>query len=369
MTTWLLLLLVTLPIPWIAKVFWPREIKIPEIGLIVLVSTLLISLVYFAGKAGMTMDREIWNSQVTSKERNHGQYQRSYDCNCRQVCSGSGKNQSCSSQCDTCYEDRYTVRWIAKSNIRDYSIASEDWGSRRVYQLPDPPRYTVIKPGDPVSDSRHFTNYVKAVPESLFHANAMLKQKYVALLPEYPGQIFDHYKINRVIAAGVKVPDLASWNEELSKTLRVLGPQKQANAIIIFVNTLNSDFQQALEGHWTGGKKNDIIIIIGATNYPKIDWVGVSSWSKAEIFKVQLRDDIMALGEVKQAEILKLLETHALKSFVRRQMKEFEYLEKEIEPPDWVVILAALLGLISSIGLCVYFYRNDPFESYNGFRR
>lgn len=145
--------------------------------------------------------------------------------------------------------------------------------------------------------------------------------------------------------------------------MRELGPHKQANAIIVFVNTPDSSYQQALESAWIGGKKNDIIVIVGVTAWPKIDWVAVSSWSKAEIFKVQLRDDIRALGEVKRDEMLKLLEDHTWKSFKRREMKEFEYLANEIEPPLWVTILAAILGIAISVGASYYFYRNDPFDA------
>lgn len=370
MTTYLVLLLITLPLPWIAKLIWPHEITFKEVAVTVLASVFFLTAIYFAGSAGMTYDREILNGKITAKERTHGHYLQSYSCNCRQSCSGSGNARTCSTTCDTCYEDRYTVTWTAFSTIGDFRIEHFDSGSKRVYQSPDPKRYSIIEKGDPCSVSSSFTNYVKAVPESLFHANPLLVKKFQNLIPAYPGNVYDFYHVDRVLAVNVPVPELNVWNRELSKSLRELGPSKQANAIIVFVNTADSSYQQALESAWIGGKKNDIIVIVGVTSWPKIDWVAVSSWSKAEIFKVQLRDDIMALGEVKRDEMLKLLEDHTWKSFKRRQMKEFEYLASEIEPPMWVIILALLVSIGISVGASFYFYRNDPFgDNYQPWRR
>jgi hypothetical protein len=368
-TTYLVLLLITLPIPWIAKLIWPHEIKFKEVAVTVLASTFVLTSIYFLGRAGMTWDHEIWNGKITSKERKHGHYLQSYSCNCRSVCTGSGQNQTCSTTCDTCYEDRYTVTWTAFSTIGDFRIEHFDSGSKRVYQSPDPKRYSIIEKGDPCSTSNSFINYVKAVPESLFHANPLMVKQFQNFIPVYPGDVYDFYHVDRVLAVNVPVPELDVWNRELSKSLRELGPSKQANAIIVFVNTNDPNYQYALESAWIGGKKNDIILIMGVTSWPKIDWVAVSSWSKAEIFKVQLRDDIMALGEVKRDEILKLLEDHTWKSFKRRQMKEFEYLANEIEPPMWVIILALLFGIGISVGASFYFYHNDPFEDNQSRRR
>lgn len=363
METWYALLLFTLPIPWIAKLIWPHKIKWPELAATAAINFILVSGLYFAGTAGMTSDREIWNGEITSKTRSHGHYLRPYPCNCRTVCSGSGQNQTCSTHCDTCYEDRYTVNWSAQSTIGEFTLEHLDRGSKSVYKTPDPARYTSTQVGDPCSREHAFTNYIKAVPESLFHANPTLMQQFAGMVPEYPGKIYDFYNIDRVLSVGVPVPQMATWNRELAKTLRKLGPAKQANAIIVFVKTNDPGYIHALERAWLGGKKNDIIVVIGSTSYPKIDWVNVSSWSKAELFKVQLRDDILALGEIKRTEILQLVDKHTTAGYIRRNMSDFEYLKDEIEPPMWLTILAALVGILFSLGASFFFYREDPFNS------
>lgn len=372
MTTYYALLLLTLPIPWIAKLIWPHQIKWPELAATLAVNFLVITLLFFVGTAGQTADREIWNGEIVSKDRKHGHYLRPYSCNCRQTCSGSGKDRTCYETCDTCYEDRYTVSWTARSNIGDFTIEHLDRGSSGVYKTADPARYTEIKAGDACSRSMPFTNYIKAVPESLFHANPVILAKFADMVPEYPGKIYDHYKINRVLAVGVNLPDAAAWNHDLSSTLRKLGPQRQANVVVVFVNTNDANYTHALESKWVGGKKNDTILVVGTTQYPKIDWVNVISWSKNELFKVQLRDDVLALENVDRAGIMQAINKNVSTTFQRRDMKEFEYLKDEIEPPMWAVVTIGILGMLLSLGASFYFYRHDPWHdgpTYRGGRR
>lgn len=354
------MLLVTLPIPWVAKLIWPHRIKWVEVGITLVASTAVILIMWFSGTAGMIHDREIWNGEITNKTRTHGHYLRPYSCRCRNVCSGSGSSRTCSQHCDTCYENRYTVSWVAHSNIENFTIQHLDSSWRSVYNTPDPGRYTQIKIGDPCSISKSFVNYVKAVPESLFHANPLLVQKYKNMIPAYPGKIYDYYKVNRVLAVGFNLPEADTWQLALANTLRKLGPQKQLNAIVVFVKGADPDYQQQLEASWIGGKKNDVIIIVGVNTWPNIDWVAVSSWSKSELFKVQLRDDIKALNTIDQMKMMSLLETHAFKGFQRRNMEEFAYLKDEIDPPDWVIILAVILSILVSLGASYYFYKHDP---------
>lgn len=370
MTTYYALLLFTLPIPWIAKLIWPHQIKWPELAATLAISFVVVTLLFFTGTAGQTADREIWSGEIVSKDRKHGHYLRSYSCRCRETCSGSGSSRSCYQTCDTCYEDRYTVTWTARSNIGDFTIEHLDRGSRSVYKTVDPARYTEIQTGDACSRSVPFTNYVKAVPESLFHANPVVLEKFRDMIPEYPGKIYDHYKINRVVSVGVSLPDMAAWNQDLSLVMRKLGPQRQANVVIVFVNTDDAKYAHALESRWIGGKKNDAILVVGTKKYPEIDWVHVMGWSKNQLFNVALRDEVLAMKNIDRAQIMQAVEKHVSTTFQRRHMSEFEYLRDEIEPPFWAVVMIGILGVLLSLGTSYYFYRHDPWSSgYSGPRR
>lgn len=364
MNMYLLIILVPLVLPWVLRFVWPHKITWLEMGISTIAGIILASIVYAAGLYNQTADVEILNGEVISKQRDQGHYLRSYGCNCRSVqsCSGTGTSRSCTTtqKCQTCYEDRYTVTWSCKTNLGTYTIEHLDRTSRSVYNTPDPQRYTIIQPGDPVAREHSYTNYVKAVPDSLFHKYKT--DRFKELIPPYPERVFDFYRINRVFAMGVPILDLAQWNQDLSMTLRKLGPQKQANAVIVFANTNDQSYLHALEGAWVGGNKNDIIVVVGSTAYPKIDWVSISSWTDSELFKVQLRDEIIAHGTIDRMQLLGALEKHTLASYKRKEMKDFEYLKYQIQPPMWVLILSLGLGILMSVATSAYFYYADPFE-------
>ena len=74
----------------------------------------IVSVVWVAGAYSTSYDTEIWNGQVIKKERVHNHYLQSYSCNCHSVSCGDGCSTT---QCDTCYEDRYTVDWSASTTV------------------------------------------------------------------------------------------------------------------------------------------------------------------------------------------------------------------------------------------------------------
>lgn len=321
------------------------------------VSIALICAAFFMAKSAKTSDVEVWNGQITNKERVHDHYLRSYQCRCRTVTSGSGNNKTTSTQCDTCYEDRYTVTWTANSTIGDFRIEHFDRGSKSVYSEPDPLFFTRIQQGDPCSRLNSYTNYIKAVPESLFRPSSeAVREKFADQVPSYPASIFDYYKINRVLAVGVKIPDLAEWNREVSMALRTIGTTKQANFVIVVVNTADPDYFYALQDAWVGAKKNDIVVVIGAPDFPsKASWVGVMAMTDKELFKVQLRDDLMDLPSLTAKAVVDTMVSNTNKTYQRKSMKDFQYLDAEIDPPTWVIALVIALVISIYLGIAYYF--------------
>lgn len=355
-TTLLLILPMLFFLPWMFRAKWKHKITWLEMSATFIISAGLTTIVYIAGIYGETADIEIINGEIQSKNRIHDTYMESYSCKCRTKRTG----KTTTTTCQTCYRKHYTVEWVFGTNIGKIQVDKLDRTNSGVYSSPDPIKYQQGNVGDPVAKTHLYINYVKAVPDSLFHhINA---NKHKRLIPTYPETIYDLYKINRVLSVGVPVPDLVEWNQELSVLLKTLGPQKQANVVVVIANTSDQSYLYSLEGSWIGGNKNDIIIVIGSTSYPKIDWVGVSSWTDSQIFKVKLRDSIMALQNIERQQILSLIQQHTLESYIRKEMADFKYLEDQIEPPLWVIILAVILGLVSVGGLSYYFYHNDPFK-------
>jgi hypothetical protein len=323
-------------------------------------SCLFLAMTFYLGKSAKTADTEVWNGQVTSKSRVHGTYIESYSCNCHQSCSGSGKNRSCSEHCDTCYRDHWTVNWSCESTLGHFHIDGADWTSPGVYNLPDPPRYTIIKQGDPVSETHNYTNYIKAVPDTLFRpAAASLKERFAKSIPQYPDQIYDLYHIDRVIPVGVNIPNLREWNNKLSDALKTLGPRKQANSVIVITNTNDPNYFYALQDAWLNGKKNDIVVVIGAPDFPhKPEWVRIMALTQHDIFQVKLRDDIMALDELTPDSVIGAIAGETESTFQRKRMRDFAYLDAEIDPPDWVMITALVFIILVYIGAWFMVWRN-----------
>lgn len=304
----------------------------------------VVGITFVLAYGDAVLDTEIWNGAITGKERQQGTYEQPYDCNCRTVTSGSGKDQTTSRQCDTCYETHYTVHWDADSTLGSYRIAALDSTSRSVYLAPDPQRWSIIQAGDPASKTHPYVNYVQAVPNSLFAtiSTANMAQYNKWMLP-YPS-VYDFYRCDHFMSAGVYVPDHALWSQDTANMLRQLGPAKQVNAIVVLMNTNDPQAADALRQHWNGLKKNDVALIIGSSDSQKIDWVRVISWTKNEAFKLELRQDIEAIGTLDRTKIIPALQAQITKNFERRHMKEFEYLKGEIDPPAW--LLETLFGIL-----------------------
>lgn len=347
-------------VPWILRLKWPHKISWIEMSVSIIASIVITSIVYFTGMYTQMDDVEILNGQVLSKNREHGTWLESYSCRCHTSCSGSGKSRSCSSHCSTCYRKHYTVSWDCDTSVGSFNIDHEDSTSSLVYALPDPNRYTTIQKGDPVAKTHHYDNYIKAVPDSLFH-QVDLKQ-FEQKIPPYPDNIYDIYNINRAVSVGVPVPDINDWNRDISMMLRTLGPSKQVNVAVVFTDVADQSYLYALEGKWLGGKKNDVIVVFGTSQYPKIDWIGVLSWTDNQLFKVELRDELYAMGNVDRARTFKIIEDKIQTRFVRKEMADFEYLKSRIEPPTWAIVLAFVLGLLMMGGTSIWFYRENPFD-------
>jgi len=346
----LLILIVPMSWPWISKLIWPHEITVKEILLHLGIVLFVTSGVYYIGMVGQSMDVEIWNGEVTGKEKVWVSCEHSYSCNCTTDKDG---NESC----DTCYDHSNDWDWQVYSNINDTeTIARVD---RRGSN--EPPRWTAVKLGEPFSDEKIFKNYIKGAPDSLFNDKDLVT-RYQSLIPKYPSKIHDYYRINRVIPVGISVPDIGQWNGELSEMLRILGPRKKSNVVIVIAKTDQVEYAKALKEAWLSGKKNDTVVVIGSTQYPTIDFVDVFSWSKKAILDVELRDNILSEKTIDKTKIIGIIEGQIQKNFEKRSMEEFAYLADDVVPPTWLLIVTCLVSMIASAAVSYWTYNENIFD-------
>lgn len=313
------------------------------------VGVLIICAAVYGGKGYKLADTEVWNGEITGKERIHDTYEQPYSCNCSRDSNG---NESC----QTCYETHYTVEWKAYSNLEDFQIDKLDRTSRRVYQSPDPEFYKGIQNGDPVAVTRMYKNYIKAVPETILRPRAEnLKEKFTGSIPEYPMNIYNFYNVDRVLPVGVSIPDLRDWNKLLAQKLKVLGPKHQANIVIVVTKIEDPNYFYALQDAWINGKKNDIVVVIGAPEFPKqAAWVNIMALTTTDLFQVQLRDALMEIPELTATAVINVIDEQVRTNFQRKRMREFEYLDAQIDPPTWLVVTAILLNIVAYAGFWIY---------------
>lgn len=335
-----------------AKQHLDRVYYAPFLLMATLISFLISIMFYWAGYATKTSDYEVWNGEVRGKERVEVSCSHSYSCNCRESCSGSGQNRSCSTICDTCYEHSQDYDWRVNTTINDFNIDRIDRQGKN-----EPPRWTKVRVGDPIAVIHRFTNYVKAVDSSLFNFDNNVNTNLDKYVPPYPINVYDYHYLDRVLLVNLsknEVKDLDRWNFRLAIALRKLGTQKQANVIVMIAKLPDPNFEYSVKKLWLGGKKNDIIIILGTPNYPEIEWVRIVSWTEREDFKVSLRDDLLDIKRIEMTAILNSIEEHINKMFVRKRMRDFEYLKSEVQVEDWAYILGLLLGPLGIICATIF---------------
>jgi len=309
----------------------------------VLVAGASVGIIYWMD----TSDTEIWNGRITNKRKVQVPCSHSYQCNCRPSCSGSGKNRTCTTVCDTCYRHLFDFDW------RLYLSTNETINIRRVNEqgTREPPRFTRAKIGEPTSTAHSYTNYIKGSSDSLFKKHGLVEQ-FKGAFPPYPGSIYDYHRLDRAIG----VPK--DWSLALSELNADLGAIKQVNIIFIATTQKDSMFGEALEQKWLGGKKNDVVAIVG-TSGKTIKWAYVIAWTDKELFKVSLRDALMEVGELDKDKVMKAIRTNVSKHYVRKPMADFEYLRASITPSVLQWVIAMLIGLVISGILGFVFWKHD----------
>jgi hypothetical protein len=369
-----LLLLFPLIWPFVAKRIWNAEITWTELGLNIVIIAALSAGTYQLGKWGQTQDTEIWNGAVVKKEMDDGHYVRSYDCNCYESCSGSGDNRSCTTVCQTCYEDHYTRSYDGYTTVGNFTFDYIDTTSRsRRNSFPPPQSYKNCKPGEPASIEHSYTNYVQAVPQSLFNDNSNVAEQYAGQIPAYP-RVFGFYKINRILNVGSKVPSAVQrdLNQQLNEALISLGASKQANIVVIFTNIMDPSYRYAIENAWLGGEKNDVIIFIGTEDGTTIGWTDVMTWALNagnELFHVKMRDALRQTPLTADA-LTATISSTITTEYDRPHMADYEYLKDEIKPAPWVMGLAIFFSIVGSMLLTFLFHRVDvDFFRGNRYRR
>jgi hypothetical protein len=320
---------------------------------------MVVQIVVAGASAGIiyysnTHDVEIWNGRVTDKKREIVSCTHQSCCSWGTCSSGSGKNKTtyrcCKRYCD---DHPFDVDWPVYTSLGER--IEIDRLSRQ--GLEQPPRWTTAIVGEPSSTEHSYENYIKAAPDTLFRRS----QTQIANLPPYPDRVYDYYRSQSFYPIDLTVFNTAVWNKELNEVNAKLGKSKQVN--IFFVPVLNKprDYFYDLERAWLGGKKNDVIIVAGVNADLQYQWVEVMSWTKSEILKVTIRDELMVQGVMNPQVAVPAIEDLVQKHFIRREMKDFEYLKSSITPTTTEWFISLFLGIAVAVIMGVVCHKHDLF--------
>lgn len=307
-------------------------------------------------------DVELIAGAVTDKKQVRVSCEHSYPCRCRTVCSGAAKTRSCRTVCDTCYRHTHDYDWRVYTTIGSLNIQRID--SQGTGQ---PPRWTQVVIGEPVAEHRSYTNYIKGAQHTLWNNTISEEEmaRFRSIVPAHP-QVFDYYRVNRaLVSPGTRVANLQDWSDRIAAELRDLGAKKQVNIIVVFTNR-GREYVEALERVWLGGKKNDVVVVMGIEG-ENVTWSQVFTYARSsgnELLTVKLRDAIMEVGEpITNAEAyVRVIRSNIEEAYKRKSMEEFEHLASESGPTTTGITIAAVLGLIILIGGLIVAHKVEFFK-------
>lgn len=337
---WLLLVPVLVPAGlWFISFLRDRPTLSPVAVLAsIVVGCLVMTGMWQLGRYSQMADTEIWNGQVTGKQQVRVSCGHSYECFCTTDRDGNRT-------CQTCYEHSNDYDWRVYTTVGNLNISRIDRQGTRT-----PPRWRAVQIGEPASTENRYTNYVQAVPQSLYNMTAAHDESLPAV-PDYP-RVYDYYRINRVLTVGANYAQADALNTQLGMALRTLGPEKEANVIVIVANTPDQMYRYKVESEWIGGNKNDVIVLLGTNAAADtLLWVDVITFAKNtgnELFQVTLRDELLDGHTLDATAVAGTIGATIEQLYDRPHMADYEYLKDAIQPPFWLIVLATIMSLVGN---------------------
>ena len=329
------------------KISWKEFLIL--VGVSVICTLLSMGIIYYQN----IMYPEVWNGVVTKKQKEKVSCEHSYPCHCHEVCSGSGKHESCSEHCDTCYEHPYDFSYFV------YDSAAQTFSINRIDSqgLETPPRWTAVNMNDPTSSSHMYKDYIKGSSVSLFKKEVKYENFQI---PSYP-TIYDYYNLDRILTS-IAIKDIKIYQRKLSEINGVFGPLKQCNIIMVIVKKQNPNYYYALQQKWAGGSKNDIVVMISVDDTNKIEWINILCFAESDFYRIKLRDSILAIGTLDMDKILSEIEINTRQYYKRKHMKDFEYLSASVEPTGVQLIAATIINMLICLGLAIFFWKDNSLD-------
>ena len=214
----------------------------------------------------------------------------------------------------------------------------------------------------PTSVGHTYENYVAVANQNVIHTKVpkeniklLVKEGKLREYPELYDGVYGETLLNRVI----DTTGLIRINyKKLNLIATQLGEARQANPII-YVTREDSSFVDALSQYWNKGKKNDVTFVIGVNSEGVIIWTDVICFTNNTDFIVDMQNDF-TIKETKlnDKSVIEHFSYLVNKSYIRKPMKEFEYLKENITL-EWYWQLLIFMGNLIMSGFITYKFLNN----------
>lgn len=347
-------LLVVLAAKWIFKHHISYKEWMFQGGGLIL-STLMCLLILAAAGAGMSRDFNIINGQVVSKAPVKVSCEHQYKCGetCHNESTTDSKgNVSVRRVCIPIYCDEhdYDIDWDVKTTVGTYTI---DRVNRQGTK--EPPRWSKVEIGEPVSRMTSVLNYL-LLDSTRFKTSEAITERYKDRLLRYPTPT-DYYRINRVVSDhGGDYKEINKW---LNNALRLTGPKKQLNIVLVVTRTEPEFFYAQMQA-WNGTRKNDVVIFYGTKIDGSIRWAKAMAFADGQNNQIMLKElESLTYNKTFNLDLVK--EQFALinKDFNRIPNSNFAYLKEGYVPPFWLAMTVMIFNFLVTCGITFFFIRED----------
>ena len=276
---------------------------------------------------------EILSGVITSKKRETVSCQHSYSCNC-----------DSKGNCSTCYEHINDYDWVVKTNINDKGITIDRVDRQGVLE---PQRFTEVVIGENAFIKQSYQDYFKMSKGNVIHSENIknVAQQGIDLSHIVYPDIYDYYRVNRVIFDGSSLPiDSGKVND----LMVLLNPAKQVN-LLVFVISDEVDidtYLMALRETLYGGRKNDIVLIVQAKDNEIAD-ARVFSRSSNKMIDETLPEAIKGVVPFDNDAFIEAISENVKEHFQREDFEQYSFMATDIEIGfKYFAVYFAMLGLL-----------------------
>mgnify|MGYP003418998236 FL=1 len=357
-------------------VWWEPLLLIGSCAVFIFISKLLVD--YSSIKT-----KEYWGSFVTRIEYYEPWNEYIYQT-CTSTCCCDSKGENCMTTTYDCsYVQYHSAHWEMVDNIgqslsiseSEYNYIKNKFGGEffielnRDYHTQDGDEYACEWKGDsissqPITTIHYYDNKIKASDYTVFNFKKVDTTDIKNYsLKDYP-QVGFANSMHAVI--GDKSNDAMLADLKLQYYNAVVGPKREARIFFVIIKdkpSIAGDYQQA---YWIGANMNEFIVTIGMDSKTnEIKWCKPFSWTTNEKLKVDIRDHVMSNSKAKLSDLADYVGRKVEQDFVRRDFKEFNYLN--VEPSTTAIVIVFILTIIITIFLSFWIVNNDERnEDYNG---